>query len=299
MAVRSRTSNSRTRPQPDALLIGLGAALAAAGAAEQRASADLAALQRTWQRETDTAVKRWIAEIQPLQVAAAERQIELYMGISDPVSLASLTLPVLGVDLLDAPMRTLAAAGAAAVVREAAAQGVTLPDPPPLAAIGLGTWARAAAQRLAVVLAGSVAAAALQLWRPGATPAAVTDGVRTHVAELSDRGPRDVIGGALTQAQNLGRLQVYSMPLPAGATLQLVADETLDSNTCKPCQQIDGTVLPTPEAAALAYGGAGYLFCKGGPRCRGTVRGVWAQSDPQRDAFETLRGGLAALRPDA
>jgi hypothetical protein len=107
--------------------------------------------------------------------------------------------------------------------------------------------------------------------------------VRTYLGGLTDRPLRDTIGGVLTRAQNLGRLAVFGQPHPRW-TLELVADETLDSNTCKPCNRIHGTVLPSLDAARLAYGGAGYLFCEGGERCRGTVVGLWTREDDPQDA---------------
>ena len=111
---------------------------------------------------------------------------------------------------------------------------------------------------------------------PGRAATDVIDGVRAYVGGLSDRPIRDAIGGALTRAQNLGRLAVYAGPKPAAWQVRMIADETLDTRTCAPCRAIDGTELPTPEAAMLAYGGAGYLYCLGGERCRGTVRGEWS-----------------------
>jgi hypothetical protein len=79
--------------------------------------------------------------------------------------------------------------------------------------------------------------------------------------------------------------------------LELRADERLDRNTCKPCRDIDGTVLPDADAAGLAYGGAGYLFCKGRERCRGTVRGVWTNKAPKNDLDgATLRTMLGTMR---
>lgn len=268
--------------------------------ADVRAAADrLAALDRVWQRELGAVVQRWIAEIRPQQLASLSRQIEHAVLLGDVQGLAAVSAPVLGAELLLTSARTMAAAGADAVVREAKDAGVPLEPPPPLAAVSLAAWAAAAARRLADAFTGGVIGAALQRFRPGSTPAQVTEGVNTYVGELTDRGIRDVAGGLLTQAQNLGRLQVYSGPLPPGASVTLVADETLDNQTCGPCRAIDGTVLPTPEAAALAYGGAGYLFCRGGPRCRGTVRGDWEYQDPQRAQFVNLLGELAALRPGA
>lgn len=279
------------------LFVPLGAALRRA--APPRNVAGLEALQRTWQREVDAAVKRWVAEVWPQQLASLARQIEQGVQLGDLQSLAAAQAPVLGAEQALTSMRTMAAAGADSVIKEAKRQGVQLEAPPPLAAVSLTAWAHAAARVLADSFAGGVVREALRLFRPGRTAAEVSRDAETYVEQLTDAGLRYTLGGVLTQAQNLGRLQVYGMTLPPGVSVDLMADETLDANTCAPCRAIDGTILPTPEAAALAYGGAGYLYCKGRERCRGTVVGHWEQRDPARDQFMQMRSGLSALRHDA
>ncbi len=264
--------------------------LAAAGGVE--------ALGAVWQRQLDGAVTRWRAEVSPAQQRAAEPQIEHAVTAQNVDLLATLAVPVLGADLLAEAMRTMALAGMRSVVAEAKSQGADLPSQPPLAAVSLADWAGLAAETIASGYAASVAREAARLFRPGVAARDVVDGVRTYLGGLTDRSLRDVIGGALTRAQNLGRLQVYSGPRPARWTVQLLADERLDSNTCKPCRKIDGTVLPTIEAAGVAYGGAGYLWCEGRERCRGTVTGVWTNEDAEREnaaADLDPLGGLAGL----
>ena len=57
-----------------------------------------------------------------------------------------------------------------------------------------------------------------------------------------------------------------------------------------------GEVLPDADAAGLAYGGAGYLFCEGRERCRGTVRGVWTNKAAKSDIdLGTLLGKMREL----
>lgn len=256
--------------------------------------ATLAGLQRRWQREVNRTVRRWRAEVMPLQQASAERQVEAAVHEQNPDAIVRLAVSPFGAELLLEAMRAMAAAGAASVLAEARAAGVRLDPPPPVAAVSLADWARVTAELLAAGYVSAVVREALRLLRPGATAGGVVDGVRAYLKGLTDRAQRDTIGGALTRAQNLGRMAVYEQGRPAGVTVQLVADETLDERTCGPCERVDGMVLPTPEAAALAYGGAGYLFCEGKERCRGTVRGVWSD---ERDRADALLSELVAHLP--
>lgn len=240
------------------------------------AASALQALGAQWQAELDRLVSHWPAEVSAAQRASGERQIEAAVQQQHPAALSELTVPVLGVDMLLAAMDVMAAAGVDAVLTEAHAAGVPLQAPPPLNSISLATWAQVAAEALASGLAAAMAREALRLFRPGQAAADVVAGVRTFLDGLTDRPLRDALGGALTKAQNLGRLAAYGMTPPQWE-LRLYADETLDSNTCEPCRKIDGQLLPSFDAAMVAYGGAGYLWCKGGDRCRGTMRGEWIQ----------------------
>jgi len=280
---------------PDELVWSLGRVVpaAAATAGPDRGVTTLGAL---WSRTLDDTIARWQAEVSPLQQASIERQVEAAVHAQAPGDLTALGVPVFAESerLIEDAMRTVASAGAAAVVAEARTAGLELGAPPPLAAVTLATWARAAADLLAAGLSLGVAREALRQFRPGATAAAVTEGVRAYLGGLSDRPLRDVIGGALTRAQNLGRLQVYAGPKPPRWSVRLIADETLDERTCGPCAKIDHTELPSPDAAALAYGGGGYLFCQGGERCRGTVRGIW-EREPDAAEYGDHADVLAPL----
>lgn len=257
--------------------------------------AGLPALDGRWQHAADALTRLWVGEVWQRQLDVALRQIELAVTHQNLEALSSLQLPVVGEASLLAAMRSMAAAGAASVVAEARAQGAPADPPPPLAAFRLADWARSTARRLTDTFAATLATVALRLTRPGADPAEVAVGVRAHVAAMSDAGPRLVLGGALTQAQNLGRLAVYERP-PQGWRVRMYADETLDGRTCKPCEEVSGTELPTPDAAALAYGGAGYIHCEGGARCRGTMIGIWTKLDAG-DAFLQLHAPAPSRPP--
>lgn len=282
----------------DRLLVGLGALQALAGRPRMAArDPGVVALGERWQRELDALTDSWQQHVAPRQLTSLEHQIEAAVHAHNPAALTRMQVSDSGAMHVEASMRSMAQAGAESVVAEAKRAGLDLGRPPVVAALTLADWAKAAADVLTSGLALAAGREALRQWRPGALAADVVDGVRQWHAGLTDRGLRDVLGGALTRAQNLGKMAAYRLP-HEGWKLTLIADETLDSNTCQPCRAIDGTELPSPDAAALAYGGAGYLFCQGGERCRGTVRGEWErQPDPQRAQLDTMLAGLRDLDP--
>jgi HK97 family phage portal protein len=232
-------------------------------------------LGETWQLAVDVNVDRWLKEVSPQQQDACAQAVQDAIDSGDPSALGALAVPVLGADLLSAAMAGMAAAGAASVVKEAAHYGAE-------AALGvvdtavLDEAAAATAGLLAQGLANAAGREALRLLPTNGLGADIAAGVRAYLSKLTDRSLRDAIGGALTRAQNAGRLATYRLAMASPIwRVVLRASEHLDSGTCEPCREIDNSVLPTIEAATLAYGGAGYLFCEGGVRCRGTVVGVW------------------------
>lgn len=244
--------------------------------------AELARLQDDWQSMTDSAVERWQAEVSPQQRAEAERQVQDAIAAGDLSLLAALAVPVLGSVLLLESMTGMAQIGAASVVAEAAAVGVALAAGF-VATAALIETAEATAGLIAQGLANAAGREALRLSSRGQDGATVAGEVRRYLDDLSARSLTDAIGAALTRAQNEGRLATMRIANVAGWTYELIADERLDKNTCKPCREIHGTVLPTLDAAQLAYGGAGYLFCEGTIRCRGTVSARWTRTTGDGD----------------
>jgi hypothetical protein len=100
------------------------------------------------------------------------------------------------------------------------------------------------------------------------------DAVVEHVRAGEEAPRRRWLGGALWRRMNRARIDTMAR---ASRAPTMVASELLDKNTCGPCRRVDGTVFPTQEAAILAYGGGGYLFCEGLDRCRGLCIGLWSQ----------------------
>lgn len=110
--------------------------------------------------------------------------------------------------------------------------------------------------------------------RPQVSPEQVSQEVSVHLSELSEAGPRESIGGAVTAAQNEGRRIVMSVAPPAS---YYESSEILDRNVCAPCRNQDGTRYDTLSDASQAYPSGGYRDCLGGPRCRGTIVPVWEE----------------------
>jgi HK97 family phage portal protein len=237
---------------------------------------ELAYMDERWRDELGALITQWQAEVSPEQVSHAVEAVEDAVAAGDVAALAAIVVPVLGAALIAEAAGVVAAVGVSAVVAEAAAAGV-------VAARGvvdlasLTSHAEATAALLAQGLAVAAGREAMRLSTPGASAEDVSTGVRAFLEGLSDRALRDALGSALTRALNAGRLNTYAAAYGRG--LRLYANEVLDGNTCKPCAAIDGQLLPTVEAAQLAYGGAGYLWCEGGVRCRGTVVGDWSGHD--------------------
>lgn len=166
---------------------------------------------------------------------------------------------------------------------EAEAQGVTVPEwsltasgDSLTAAVGrdlLDSVARVTARLMSTSMVQSAVRTALRLFGRGTTPELVTAGVEEHLNELTDAGPRDAVGGAVTQAQNEGRRTVLAVSPPG----RYFASEILDRNSCTPCRQVDGTEYSSLGRAMVAYPSGGYRDCLGGSRCRGTIVTVWSE----------------------
>lgn len=123
--------------------------------------------------------------------------------------------------------------------------------------------------------------------------------MRTAMEELSEAPVRHLLGGALTGAQNEGRL---TAAVDADIPGSVFADETRDANTCQPCRDIDARFLGMTDEmddVRRHYPGGGfggYVGCEGRERCRGTIRIEWPEgldpidpdepAEPDLDEFE-------------
>lgn len=80
-------------------------------------------------------------------------------------------------------------------------------------------------------------------------------------------GSRDLLHQLALLAQQMGRAEVLSQ----ARGVVWVASELRDTNTCDRCLANDGVRYAQWEDAAAAYPLGGYLSCRGGLRCRGTL----------------------------
>ena len=133
---------------------------------------------------------------------------------------------------------------------------------------------------LDMVMAGSISDAArrkaINETGPDTSPMVVADRVRQHLNGLSDSFLQDQLGGAVTQAQNLGRFAMFEV----GPASDYHASELLDPSCCAPCVHVDGTKYATFEDARRDYPAMLYKDCLGGPRCRGTVVAILSDESP-------------------
>jgi hypothetical protein len=229
-------------------------------------------LQADWQSELGTLVAGWgaVAAAQHADLAA---QVSDAIAAGDLTALADMTVDTgPGADLLAAAMIAMGTVAVTRMLGEAASQGVKIngaaADDDHLTEV-----ATTVALIMGSSLAGAAAREALRAATPGRPGQDVADLVTEHLTGLSDAWVTDQLGGALTTAQNHGRLAVMA----AGPTAQWLSSEVLDRNTCQPCRDIDGTVFASLEDAYAAYGTGAYPECLGGLRCRGTAIAVWNQ----------------------
>lgn len=245
-------------------------------ALEAAAGVDFATIEADWQGELDALLEQWRPVAAKQQTAVLEA-VEAAVADGDVTGLVDVRVDTgPATRLLVAALERAAQTAAGRMRQEAAAQGVTIPRRLSAAS---GPWSPrllAVAKATAAVVAGGLVMAAaravLRVFTPGRSVTEVTAAVRTHLEGLSGQYVTDQLGGALTAAQNAGRLAAVEA---APVEPELRASETLDKNTCAPCQEIDGRLYADLAEATEAYANGGYNGCLGGLRCRGIVFASW------------------------
>lgn len=219
----------------------------------------------------DELLAAWAAA-QAAQVTALVDQVAAAVAAGDTTALATLAVdrgPA--AEVLATAMVMMAGVGAAQVVAEAAAQGVTVAAP----AVDEEAVTELAATVAALMGSATADAAgreALRVWTPGRTGDEVGALVREHMESLTDAWPREQLGGALWTAQAHGRIAV----MEAAPVATYASSEVLDRATCQPCREIDGTVFDDLAAAVAAYAMGAYIGCLGRLRCRGILIATWS-----------------------
>jgi hypothetical protein len=243
-------------------------------AVEAAAGTDFVALQEQWEGATAELVDAW-GDIQDIQIEELLDQIKSAVSANNVVDLANVSAPVLGEDLILEHMTSLAETAIAEAKREAKKQGRTIKAAVEDIAEELAARSEAIANLMANSLSGTASRQALLRYGTDPSATRVADGVGKLLEELSDTTLNDVLGGALTQAQNSGRRLVMSQEPDAS----IHASELLDQNTCEPCSQVDGTEYDDMADASGDYPAGGYAECLGGPRCRGTLVATYGEGN--------------------
>lgn len=241
---------------------------------------DFADMNDAWHKAVDDTVGQW-TKVQDAQRAQIVAQVKAAVDAGNLDQLDTASVDTGDAEaLLFKQMQTFAQQAGKAQQREAEAQGVTVPewslDDEALTAAAvrdrLRQVARTTARVLGVGLVQSAVRQAMRLFGSG-TGAQVAAQVDEHLAGLSGAAVEEAVGGAMSTAQNAGRMAVLAVAPPATYT----ASEILDRSSCAPCRKIDGTKYDTLTAARKAYPTGGYTGCLGGSRCRGTLVTVWGQ----------------------
>lgn len=233
--------------------------------------------QRSWSEALAALLVAWAA-VTATQVAAL---VELARAVAHAGDIAAAVTVVLARAEVDQPaadvllpaMRDLANAAVREIIAEAHAQGVELPHvvPDP---VRMAQQANAYADLAGRELSTSAAAETTRLYRPNISADELEQGVRDHLESLADTRQRLYLGAALTSAQGSARLST----LAAGPVTAYYANETLDTNTCGPCAEVNGRWLGNDvlkDVLPLYPDGARYVDCLGRFRCRGMVSAVW------------------------
>jgi len=247
---------------------------------ESASHTDFVRMQEDWMSAVDAA---WadIAQIRDEQIESLASQVFNAAQADDLDALTSLSLSDTAIQaVLFEHMVSAAQQAGEQQQEEAEAQGIEVPEwtleESLTAAIGLSLLQSISEVTARVINTSFIQSAirrALSLvGRPQISSEQVREEVEAHLEGLSEAGPRESIGGAITSAQNEGRRTVLAAAPEAS---QYIASEILDRNVCQPCRQIDGTTFDTLADATEQYPSGGFRNCLGGVRCRGTIVAVW------------------------
>lgn len=243
---------------------------------EIRAAVDFRALDDAHAAALKTVQSLYLDDVIPAQIRALGDQV-ITTKAGTPrkrltrAAMAKLGAPEGGRDALTDLLAEAARAGAAQAVAEIAEQGrsVVMPSEDELRA-AVTDQADAVTTMAANGISLSAQRKASQLVGGGRTPEQAAAELEAHLSGMAHKWTTDQLHGAVQQAQNAGRFQVFAA-MGAGVALTAYASEILDTNTCGPCADIDGHDFESVQDALLVYASGGYVGCEGGPRCRGTA----------------------------
>lgn len=242
---------------------------------EVAAATDYGALEAQYVDTVETLTAQWV-DVRAVQAQELADLVEAAVAADDVAALGTLSATPQGAALIEAALAEAATQAAEGAVAEAVAQGVaaTMID-----ATGLAEAAALRAGIMENLLASSISEAAgryaMQLVGGSLDASTIGGMVLDYLNGLSDSFISQQMGGAVTAAQNVGRGEVFREYPPAS----IYASELLDSNTCSPCANIDGTEYDTMDDATADYPSGGYIDCDGGVNCRGTLVAIHDEAE--------------------
>lgn len=242
---------------------------------EAAAKTNFDTIQQEWENQTEALVSQWTT-IRNQQIDELSNQIQEAVDASDVDAIASILADTTGEDLIAQHMTQMMEKAVTTARTEAQSQGVVIPL---LNTSDLATRMSNQASAVATIMNRSLSntAATQALMRYGTQSLSGTDvasAVAEHLQDLSPTYLNDMLGGALTQAQNAGR--IFTMQQAPGT---FYSSELLDEATCDNCEAVDGTEYGTLGDAEQDYPTGGYSECLGGPRCRGTIIAVYDEAN--------------------
>ena len=236
---------------------------------------DLSKVQRDWEKQLEALLDQWVS-ITADQKDQILDQVRAAISSDDLAALARLSVSTAAAtEALTQAMTEMALTAAERFSHEARDQGVRI-DP---VASDTATFLAVAAALTALLAEGLTNTAgreALRRWSPSMTGDEVSAAVKEHLDSLSGSFLETYLGGALTSAQNTGRLNTAL----SGPTAALYASEVMDSRSCLPCKTINGKWIGNTDDPLIGskvdavYPNGGYVDCLGGARCRGTIVAV-------------------------
>lgn len=271
---------------------------------EVAAQVDFAEMERVFETQKASLVADY-KKAQLDQIREAADQVEAAAG--DAVAMAKITVEPVSTDLVSGHLDDSANSGVDAARKEFIAQTDQEGRLPDRAALEAELAERAASVCLTLANGLSTAAAKRGAAVVKLEPKDAADAVRSYLLELSDAEIELQLGGATMAAYNSGRREFMraqegpqsdeSVPFmgraedaPPGQYLTAIyASEVMDSNTCGPCEEIDGREYENLDEAEEDYPQGGYVDCEGGLRCRGTLvaeYGPAAEAPPPPEAPE-------------
>lgn len=235
---------------------------------------DLSQHQAAYLHALDDLLAKW-QRITADQRSGLAKQIAAAINDGHLAKLADLAVDSsLAAEQLHEALARLHNLSAQQAAQEALEQGAVVPVAPANAA-QLEAIAATTAALLATGQAVNAGREALRRHDGQKTGEQIGREVVEWLGEQSDQAVRVSLGGALTGTQNRARIDTWAQG-PIGS---FYADEQLDNNTCANCKAINGRFLCNTDDLGvinkLYTPLGGYVDCLGGPRCRGTVTGVW------------------------